>query len=53
MLDRANFLPSSSFIGFQNIEFDHLPSSKIYFFFEFKLEFVSSILSFGSSNMST
>ena len=50
MLDQAHFLPSSSFFGFQNVEFEHVSSSKMYCFFEFKHEFVSSISSIGSSN---
>ena len=52
LLDQARFLPNSSFLGFQNVEFEHVSSSKIYCFFEFELEFVSSISSIGSSNTS-
>ena len=53
VLDRANFLPSLSIFGFQNVEFENVQCSKMYSFFEFKLEFVSSISSFGPKNTST
>ena len=39
VLDQAHFLSRSSFVEFQNVEFDHVSSSKITNFFGFKVKF--------------
>ena len=37
VLDLAHLLSSSNFVGFQNIEFEHASSSKIYYFWSLSL----------------
>ena len=51
VLDRAHVISNLSFIGFQNVEFEHTLSSKINYFLSLRLSILLSFSSFGSSNM--